>query len=131
MSKELTVGMTHKEERIVTKEVTASYVGSGSIDVYATPSMVALMEQAAAQCVQPYLPEGYATVGTSINISHIAATPVGMRVYAQAELIEIDNRRLVFRVEAFDETGKIGEGTHDRFIIDVKRFMEKVQKKGK
>ncbi len=129
MEKVLEVGVTHKVEKIVTEETSAKQVGSGSVEVFATPAMIALMEEAAAQCVQPYLPEGNATVGTKVDISHSAATPIGMKVYAQAELLEIDRKKLVFKIEAFDEQGKIGEGAHERFIIDVERFMEKVNQK--
>lgn len=131
MNDKLKPGLSEKIEMAVTEEVSAKKVGSGSVEVFATPMMIAIMEQAAAKCVQPYLEEGQATVGTKVDISHIAATPLGMKVYAQAELLEVDNRRLVFKVEAFDQREKIGEGTHERFIIDIQRFMNKVNAKHK
>ncbi|MDK2800445.1 MAG: hypothetical protein PWP27_350 [Clostridiales bacterium] len=129
MSGQLKAGLKSKTEIVVTEDITAKKVGSGAVEVYATPMMIALMEQTAAECVQPYLEEGQATVGTKVDVSHIAATPVGMKVYAQAELLEVDRRRLAFKVEAFDEQGKIGEGTHERFIIDIEKFMAKAQEK--
>ncbi|WHH57561.1 thioesterase family protein [Petroclostridium sp. X23] len=129
MSDQLKIGLEQKVEMIVSEQLTAKEVGSGAVEVFATPMMIALMEKAAAQCVQPYLEETQATVGTRVDISHMAATPVGVKVYAQAELKEIDKKKLVFSVEAFDEKGKIGEGTHERFIIDVERFMNKVNTK--
>ncbi|NLY44171.1 MAG: thioesterase family protein [Clostridiaceae bacterium] len=91
--------------------------------------MIALMEQAAAECVQPYLGEGQATVGTKVDIIHMAATPVGAKVCARAQLMEVDGRKLIFKVEAFDEKEKIGEGIHHRVIINVERFMQKVSAK--
>ena len=102
---------------------------SGELNVYATPSMIALMEQAAYKSVAGELEEGMGTVGTLMNVSHISATPLGMEVTAKTELIEIDRKRLVFHVEAFDERGKIGEGTHERFIIDNRKFQEKTDNK--
>jgi predicted thioesterase len=103
----------------------ASAVGSGGLDVYATPSMIALMEKTALLAVDPLLPPGWATVGTDISVKHLSATPPGMKVSAAAELTAIDGRALTFKVEAFDEAGKIGEGTHGRFIIEKERFLAK------
>ncbi|MGE4282119.1 MAG: thioesterase family protein [Clostridia bacterium] len=129
MKAQLEIGLREKVEIMVSEEVCARKIGSGTLEVFATPIMIALMEQAAAQCVQPYLSNVQSTVGTKVNITHISATPAGMKVYAQAELKEVDNKRLVFAVEAFDEKCKIGEGIHERFIIDVEKFMNKVNAK--
>ena len=107
----------------------ARNVGSGLVKVYATAMMIALMEKAAVLSVQPYLEEGQGTVGTLVNVSHCAATPQGMKVRAESELIEIDRRRLVFKVAAYDECGLIGEGLHERFIIDNERFQSKTDAK--
>jgi predicted thioesterase len=91
--------------------------------------MIGLMENAALRCVDPLLPEGWATVGTHLDVKHMAATPVGMTVTAKAELQEIDGRRLVFRVEAFDEREKVGEGSHERYIINLPKFLAKNEEK--
>ncbi len=128
MSK-LTVGMLHKHEITVGKEHLASTLGSGGIDVFATPMMITLMEGTALHAVQPHLEEGQTTVGTLVNINHLAATPLGMKAWAEAELIEIDRRRLVFEVKAYDERGLIGEGYHERFIIDQEKFLNKINAK--
>ena len=117
------LGMIAKLEKTVTEKDTAREFGSGAALVFATPMMIGLMEGAAMNAVKDYLPEGFSTVGTSVNIKHISATPVGKKVWAEAELIEIDRKRLVFNVYAFDEDKKIGEGTHERFIIDEAKFM--------
>jgi predicted thioesterase len=92
--------------------------------------MVALMENAALSTVDPHLGEGFATVGLSLNVKHIAATPVGMEVTARAELVSIEGRKLTFRVEAYDDQEKIGEGTHERYIIELSKFLEKTARKG-
>ncbi|MEL7567039.1 MAG: thioesterase family protein [Dehalobacterium sp.] len=122
-------GLTAEVQEMVTADNLARKFGSGSIDVFATPAMIALMEKAALNTVDPNLPEGFSTVGTEISVRHLAATPLGLTVKAKAELVEIDGRRLVFRVEAFDDMEKIGEGEHQRFIIQVAKFMDKVGKK--
>nr|WP_199242573.1 thioesterase family protein [Desulfosporosinus fructosivorans] len=119
------LGLRGRAQTTVTSFNTAKAMGSGILDVFATPAMVALMEQAAVNCLE--LPEGQSSVGTSLNITHIAATPLGSVVSATAELIEIDRRRLVFKVSACDEAGKIGDGKHERFIIDVAPFLAKAQ----
>lgn len=108
---------------------TAKTMGSGSLEVLATPAMVALMERAAAQSVSPCLDEGQTTVGTAIQIQHLSATPVGMHVTAESELLQIDGRKLLFGVSAFDEKGLIGQGTHERFVVDAARFMAKAGSK--
>jgi predicted thioesterase len=107
----------------------APHVGSGKIKVLATPVMVSLMEEAALNAVEGHLPAGFQTVGTRLAISHVAATPVGLRVTAGAELTEVDGRRLTFRVWADDEKERIGEGTHERIVVDVSRFDARAQQK--
>lgn len=99
------------------------------MDVFATPSMVALMEEAALGAVDPYLPAGQLTVGSSLHIRHLAPTPLGMTVRTRAELLAIDGRMLTFRVEAFDEREKIGEGTHVRAVISLEKFSARVRAK--
>ena len=113
---------------IVTEENTAKAVGSGGLEVFATPALIALAEKTAYESVIPYLEEGQGTVGTNINIKHIAATPIGMKVVCETELIEFDidkPRRLLFSVNVYDEVEKIAEGTHERFIINNDKFMGK------
>ena len=119
----LNTGLKYKEEKTVAMSDTASVFGSGAAEVFATPMMIGLMEGAAMNAVKSYLPSGFSTVGTSVNIRHLSATAVGKKVWAEAELIEIDRKRLVFKVDAYDEDKKIGEGTHERFIIDEAKFM--------
>lgn len=118
-------GIKHSVTCTVTPEDTASAFGSGGLDVLATPKLVALMENAALNCVKPYLEEGTDTVGTHLDVAHLAATPVGMTVRAEAELIEVDRRRLVFSVKAWDEVELVGEGTHERFIVGMDKFLAK------
>ena len=113
----------------VSEENTALSVGSGSLKVYATPAMLALMEKAACKALEPVLGEGETTVGTLLNVKHIAATPMGMQVSATAELLEKDGRRYVFKVTATDECGVIGEGTHERFAVLSEKFTEKTYSK--
>ena len=125
----LQTGIKGEVKEIVSEKNSAAAMKSGELNVYATPSMIALMEQAAYKSVAGELEEGMGTVGTLMNVSHISATPLGMEVTARTELIEIDRKRLVFHVEAFDERGKIGEGTHERFIIDNQKFQEKTDNK--
>ena len=122
-------GIKGHQEIVVTKEITAKSMGSGAIDVYGTPAMILLMEETAQQSVATHLDAGQGTVGTELNIKHLAATPVGMKVWCDTELIEVDGRRLIFRAEAFDECGKIGEGTHERFIVDNEKFQQKTDSK--
>lgn len=118
-----------KTSEIVTENNTALSVGSGSLKVYATPSMIALMEKAACLAVSSLLHEGETTVGTMMNVNHISATPVGMEVYATAEVISHEGRKFVLKVEAFDECGKIGEGMHERFLVFSEKFTEKTYSK--
>ena len=125
----LNTGIKGSASEIVTTEKTAVAVGSGGLSVYATPAMIALMEKSAYESVQSLLEEGSGTVGTLMNIQHLSATPVGMKVTAESELIAIDGRKLTFKVTAFDEVGKIGEGTHERFIINNEKFQAKTNSK--
>ncbi len=122
-------GIKGHKEQIVTPEMSAARVGSGLVDVFATPMLVALVEQTCYESVLPYLDEGQGTVGTLVNVSHLSATPIGKRVWCDSELTEVDRRRLVFSVKAYDECGLIGEGTHERFIIDTAKFMDKLNSK--
>ena len=122
-------GIKGRREQTVTPEMSAARVGSGLVEVFATPMMVALIEQTCLESVLPHLEDGQGTVGTLVNVSHVAATPIGMRVWCESELVEVDRRRLVFSVKAYDECGLIGEGTHERFIIDTTKFMEKIRAK--
>lgn len=123
------IGIKGRVETVVNDTNTAKFVGSGSLDVFATPNMIGLMEQAAQASVAPFLEEGQGTVGTKIEITHDAATPLGMKVWAESELIEIDRRRLAFEVKAYDEAGLIGQGRHERFIIQNDKFLAKVNAK--
>ena len=122
-------GIKGRAEVTVSYENTAAKVGSGDQLVFATPWMIGLMEEAAQSSVLPYLEEGQATVGTHLNVSHDAATPVGMKVWAESELIAVEGRKLIFNVEAFDECGSIGKGTHERFVINKEKFMARVETK--
>lgn len=122
---ELAVGLIGRAETLVSGENTAVAMGSGLLPVFATPAMLALMEKAAAGSVQPLLEEGQGTVGTRLEVSHLAASPIGLAVRAESELIEIDRRRLRFAVRAWAGGELIGEGVHERFIIDSRRFLAK------
>lgn len=126
---ELKVGLKGNVKVTVVEEMLASNVGSGMIDVFSTPHMVALMENAASKSVAEAVGEGNVTVGTKLEISHLAATPLGMDAWAEAELVEVDGRRLVFKVAAYDECGLIGEGMHERFIVGAEKFVAKCQAK--
>ncbi len=125
----LETGLKGNLTETVSESLTASHIGSGTVRVLATPIMIALMEKCCMDTVKPYLEDGQDTVGTHVNVSHVSATPVGMQVNIECELIEIDRRRLVFKVIANDERGLIGEGLHERFIIDVAKFSAKVNSK--
>jgi len=129
MMNDLKIGLTATAETKAAPENSAQSLGSGSLEVFATPAMIALMEQAAAASIQPRLENGQTTVGTLLNVSHVAATPLGMKVTAKAELVAMDRRKLTFKVEAFDEKEKIGEGIHERFIINIEKFMGRVNGK--
>ena len=126
---DLKAGLTGAAEIVVGTRDTAPHVGSGKIGVLATPIMVNLMEAAALAAVERFMPAGYQTVGTHLDVKHFAATPVGLRVRAQADLTKIEGRTLTFRIHAEDEREKIGEGVHERLIINVERFDVRMQKK--
>lgn len=123
------IGIRGEQSQQVTAELTAARVGSGLARVFATPMMIALMEKTCADSVEPYLAEGESTVGTHIDVAHCAATPVGMTVRCESELTAVDRRRLTFRVRVYDDKELIGEGTHERFIIDSARFQAKADAK--
>jgi predicted thioesterase len=120
--------VAERSERVV-ESLLATRLGSGSVEVYATPAMVALIESAAVAAIEPLLPEGQSSVGIALDVRHLAATPPGQQVRARAEVIEVEGRKVTFKVEAWDEQELIGEGTHTRFVIDVDRFMQRVQSK--
>jgi len=122
-------GMRASTEIVVGTRDTAHHVGSGKIKVLATPVMVMLLEEAALNAVEEHLPAGFQTVGTRLDISHVAATPVGMRVTASAEVTEVVGRKLTFRLWADDEVERIGEGMHERIVVQVDRFDERVRRK--
>lgn len=122
-------GIKFTLEKTVAENMTARVMGSGTLDVFATPAMIALVEETAWRSVAPYLEDGCATVGTRLDVAHIAPTPVGMKVKCNVELTEVDGRRLVFDVSVSDECGEIGHGTHERFIINATKFQNKANAK--
>ncbi|MCH5163571.1 MAG: thioesterase family protein [Clostridiales bacterium] len=123
------VGIKGKKERVVPYEQTAEYISSGLLPVFATPCMIQFMEETARVSVEPFLNEGQSTVGTSVNIKHLASTFVGCKVTCESELIEIDRRRLVFNVKVYDDKELLGEGVHERFIIDNAKFIARLDVK--
>ena len=125
----VTVGMKIRVEEVVTEQNTAICAGSGTLPVFATPFMCALMEKAAWMAIAPALNEGDSSVGTKLNISHLSATPVGLKVWAESEVTAVDGKRIEFKVTAGNEKGLIGEGTHERFIVTDERFLAKTAKK--
>ncbi len=125
----LKTGLTGTAEIVVGTRDTAPHVGSGKIGVLATPIMVNLMEAAALAAVERFMPAGHQTVGTHLDVKHFAATPVGLRVVAHAELVKIEGRTLTLRIRAEDEREPVGEGVHERLIINVERFDQRMQKK--
>ena len=122
-------GIKGRQEELVTETNSAKEVGSGQLMVYATPAMIALVEKTAWMSVASYLEKGEGTVGTKLDVSHISATPVGMKVWCETKLSEVDKRRLVFSIMVYDEKGKIGEGTHERFVINNEKFISKANSK--
>lgn len=123
------IGIKGIASTLVTEDNTAIKVGSGLLPVFSTPSMIALLEMAACNCVAEHLEEGSSSVGTLINVKHLAATPIGMNVTATATLTEIDGRKLTFDIEVIDECGIIGTGTHERFIVYSEKFLAKTNAK--
>ena len=123
-------GLKYTSETAVNVANVAAAVGSGDLQVFASPAMIALMENAASKAVAPSLPSGSTTVGTVVNIMHARATPLGDKVSATAELREVEGRKLIFHVSASDSKGVIGEGIHERFIVDIEKFMDKVNREG-
>lgn len=123
-------GMTHTMSMTVEPQMTASSMKSGALAVFATPIMIAMMENVCMECVAPSLPEGQSTVGTLVNVTHEAPTPVGAEVHFSCTLREIDRRRLVFDVVAEDGMGVIGRGIHERFIVDSEKFEQKCRERG-
>lgn len=126
----LETGIKGMQEVMVTEANSAKTMGSGTLDVFATPAMIALMEKTAWTSVAEHLEEGSGTVGTELNVKHVAATPLGMTVRCESELTEVDGRRLVFKVAAYDEAGLVGEGTHERFVVNNEKFQSKADSKG-
>ena len=122
-------GIKNKMEIVVTEDRTAKAMGSGELPVFATPAMIALVEETCWKSVADELESGQGTVGTMLDVRHVSATPVGMKVWCESELVGVDGRKLTFSVKVFDEAGLVGEGTHERFIIDNKRFLEKAAAK--
>ena len=122
-------GITNSVKLTVTEQLTAMAAGSGSLRVFGTPFMIALIEQTAFKSVQPFLDEGQGTVGTLVNVEHLAPTPVGMEVECRTKLEEVDGRRLVFSAEVFDKCGLVGKGTHQRFIVGEEKFQTKADAK--
>lgn len=129
MAQEIKAGLTNEAYTVVTKENTAQALGSGCLAVFATPAMCCLMEKAASDLMDSLLEEGSTSVGTALNIVHSAATPVGMKVRAAAEITAVEGRRVSFKVTAFDEAGEIGSGTHERFIVFKEKFQAKADGK--
>ncbi len=125
----LTVGISNEIVKQVTEHDSAVAVGSGMVEVYATPAMAALMEETCMMSVQPELEEGCGTVGTALNVTHISATPIGMEVRCVSKLVEVDGRKLVFDIQVFDDIGLVGQGMHERFIVQNDKFMQKAQRK--
>jgi predicted thioesterase len=126
---ELKTGIKGTQKVIVSASNTAKTMGSGTLDVFATPALIALMEETSWRSVADQLEEGSGTVGTMLNVKHTAPTPLGMEVTCESELIEVDGRRLVFSLRAYDAQGTVGEGTHERFIIQNEKFQQKANAK--
>jgi len=129
LSDKVKPGLAGTAEIVVGTRDTAPHVGSGKIGVLATPIMVNLMEAAALQAVEKFMPPGHQTVGTHLDVKHFAATPIGLRVIAHAELVKVEGRTLTFRIRAQDEHEPIGDGVHERLVINVARFDVRMQKK--
>jgi predicted thioesterase len=120
-------GITNNLEKTVLPSDSASVYGSGAVDVFSTPALIAFMEKTAHESIQSLLPEGYTTVGTEVNIKHLKATPIGRRVTCQSKLVAVDGWNLVFEVNAMEGDALIGSGMHSRFVVDKKRFLDKLR----
>lgn len=125
----VTVGLKGRAEEVVTDRNTATAACSGALSVYGTPFMTALMEKAAWTSIAPCLAPGESTVGTKLDVAHLSASPVGIQVWAESEVTQVDGKRILLNVTAYDSAGKIGEGTHERFIVTNERFLAKAAKK--
>jgi fluoroacetyl-CoA thioesterase len=126
---EIGPGTVGEQATTVQEALLATQMGSGSVDVYATPAMIALMEAAAVAAIDPLLPEGQASVGVALEVRHLAATPEGAAVRARAEVIAVEGRQITLRVEAWDQQEQIGVGVHTRYVVDVARFMSRARAK--
>ena len=126
---EIIIGLKGEASTLVEKEDTAQYVGSGSLLVYATPCLAALMEGAACAAIEDVLPQGQTSVGTALNLEHLSATPVGLEVRASAEVTAVDGRKITFAITASDESGEIGRATHTRVLVNSEKFLEKTYQK--
>lgn len=126
---QVNIGQKGKAEIKVSEEQTAPRVGSGRVHVLATPVMINMMEAAALDAIEHLLPEGHQSLGTHLDVGHYAATPIGMTLRASAEVIKVDGRNVTFKVEAFDDRERVGDGTHMRVVVNVERFDRRVQKK--
>ena len=123
------IGAAGKAETTVDEKSTARAMGSGELEVFATPCMIGLMENAACEALRPMLPQGQTSVGTALDVKHTASTPKGMKVWASATVTGVDRRAVTFEVKAWDEKGEIGSGTHQRFIVDAEKFIDKTHSK--
>lgn len=123
------MGAVRQEEAVVTPEIASSFMGVDAARVLATPRLISLLELTSRNLLVGFLPAGQDSVGTHVDLRHLAATPIGMRVTARVEILSVEGRRVNFKVEAFDEIEKVAEGTHERFIVDVERFAARVQAK--
>ncbi len=119
-------GIENRLEKVVCESDSAANCGSGLLPVFATPALVAIMEQTAHTSVGDLLPQGYTTVGVEINVKHMKATPIGMRVYCESKLVKVEGKRLFFEIKAFDEIAQIGESIHVRYIVESQKFMNKL-----
>lgn len=129
MFEQIVPGLVGERKILVTVQNSAQHLGSGNVSVFATPEMVLLMEMAGVAAVDRLLPEGYRTVGAHIDVKHLAATPLGMTVCARAELLQVEDRKLTFRVDAWDEVEKVGEGIHERVIVNLAKFKQRAEAK--
>ena len=129
VTEKIKVGLTREEHGVSDEAHSAQALGSGLLPVLATPAMTALMEQAAAGALEDFLPEGWTSVGISLDIEHTSATPLGMSFRAKAEVTAVEGRKILFAVRAYDEVGEIGRGTHERFAVEAEPFLAKAVKK--